>query len=93
MAATVPLPLGGNGGLLYDITHFLPRTSLRGYSGVSLISFSPVFRPENRDTHQGKTKERVHPREEGLAHPLPRSNCPRPRLLPLPRPAKRSRPW
>ena len=37
---------------------FLPRTSLRSYSGVSLISFSPYSAKKDRQTHQGKTKEK-----------------------------------
>ena len=34
-------PLPGNGGVLYKETLFRPRTSLRGYSEVSLCSCSP----------------------------------------------------
>ena len=41
MAAAVPLPPKEQRRDFNMYTHFLPRTSLRGYSGVSLFSFSP----------------------------------------------------
>ena len=68
MAAAVPLPLTGQRRSFYKETFFRPRTSLRGYSEVSLCSCSPSsalpkerkINSPRRNRKERRENKRVH---------------------------------
>ena len=62
MAAAVPLPSTGQRRGFLRYTHFLPRTSLRGYVEVTPFSFSPWYRQTKEKEIIMTTKEKQRKR-------------------------------